>query len=465
MPFNIGISGLNAASADLKTTGNNIANAGTIGFKASRAEFANIYSLSKTGAASTAIGSGVRVASIAQQFTQGNVSFTENNMDVAINGDGFYTLRDSAGAELYTRNGQFKVDSNGYVVSNDGYNVQGFQVDSATDTINTGQVDNLRLTTAQIEPQQTATSELLANVDASSATMPDPSVVNGGTAVAIDPADPSTYHHTTSYTTYDSLGNSMLTSLYFQKNEQAPDGFNGGSDWIVGVRTVDGTGNPMPADNAVAPLQETDDYLVSFDTTGTLEGIGKLVAGDLYDKTAATGTAEIPINYETVDTTVNGVTIPFSGPPTGAADQSFTLDIAGLTQYGANFGVNDLKQNGYTTGNLAGIEIDQTGIMLARFTNGESKKLGQIILSGFTNQQGLGQSGNNNWTQTFSSGEPVTNVPGDGGLGLVTSGALEESNSDLTEDLINLIVAQRNFQANAKTITTADTITQTIINM
>ncbi|MFK5984582.1 MAG: flagellar hook protein FlgE [Pseudomonadota bacterium] len=447
MPFNIGISGLNAANADLKTTGNNIANAGTIGFKSSRAEFSNIYSLTKAGAASTAIGSGVRVSSIAQQFTQGNVSFTQNTMDVAINGDGFYTLKDASGSSLYTRNGQFKVDKNGFVVTNDGYNLQGFQVDKATDTINTGQVGSLQLTTAQIPPRSTSTSELLANLDAASTTMPAPSVVNGGTAVDIDPADPSTYHHTTSYTTYDSLGNAMLTSLYFQKTEVAPAGANGGSEWIIGVRTVDGSGAPIPADNAVAPIQETTDFVAEFETSGTLSFI---------DGVAVTATtSSLTLDYLAAGT----------GNPTGAADQTFTIDIAGLTQYGANFGVNDLKQNGYTTGNLAGIEIDQSGIMLARFTNGESQKLGQIILAGFTNPQGLGQAGNNNWTQTFSSGEPVANVPGDGGLGLVTSGALEESNTDLTEDLINLIIAQRNFQANAKTITTADTITQTIINM
>ncbi|MFK5892609.1 MAG: flagellar hook protein FlgE [Pseudomonadota bacterium] len=440
MPFNIGISGLNAANADLKTVGNNIANSSTVGFKSSRAEFSNIYSLSKTGASSTAIGSGVRVSSIAQQFTQGNISFTENNLDVAINGDGFFTLKDSSGGSLYTRNGQFKVDKDGYVVTNEGYNLQGFQVDAATNTINTGQVDNLQLTTAQIPPQATSSSELLANLDAASA--------NIDASGNINPSDPDTYHHTTSYTTYDSLGNAMLTSLYFQKNTD--------NEWTVGVRTVDAAGNPMPVDASGNP--DTTDYQITFNTSGALQTITDPGGTQTYDASGnPTGSPDLSIDY----TAAGGL----GGPPTGSADQSIDLDIAGLTQYGANFGVNDLKQNGFTTGNLSGIEIDQSGIMLARFTNGESQKLGQIVLSGFTNPQGLGQTGNNNWAQSFASGEPVVNVPGDGGLGLVTSGALEESNTDLTEDLINLIVAQRNFQANAKTITTADTITQTIINM
>jgi len=444
MPFDIGISGLNAASADLKTTGNNIANSGTIGFKSSRAEFANIYSLQKSGAASTAIGSGVRVASIAQQFTQGNISFTENNLDLAVNGDGFFSLRDTSGVAFYTRNGQFKIDADGFVVSNDGYNLQGYGVDATTNAINTGAIGNLQLSTTQIEPQATSTSTLLANVDAAESVI----------AAAIDPTDPTTYNHTTSYTTYDSLGSAMLTSVYFQKTAD--------NAWTTGVRTVDAAGTAMPADTAGPPVvQNTDDFLITFDTSGKLAtidpGAGVSGAGALYNNTVvpSTGTAELPFDYRAAG----------SGPPTGAADQQIAFNIAGLNQFGANFGVTDLKQNGYATGNLAGIEIDDTGIMLARYTNGQSKNLGQVILSGFTNPQGLGQTGNNNWAESFASGTPVVNIPGDGGLGLIQSGALEESNTDLTEDLINLIIAQRNFQANAKTITTADTITQTIINM
>ncbi len=440
MPFDIGISGLNAATADLKTTGNNIANAGTIGFKSSRAEFSNIYSLSKNGAASTAIGSGVRVSSIAQQFTQGNISFTQNNLDLAINGDGFFTVRDTAGSQLYTRNGQFKVDNEGNIVTNDGYKLQGYQVDASGNTINTGEIGALTITTTQIAPQATTTSEVIANIDASSAD------ASGN----IDPSNPSTYHHTTSYTTYDSLGNSMLTSMYFQKNDTDPVGV-----WTVGVRTVDGVGNAIPANVSGNP--ETTDYLITFDTSGKLKtidpGSGTAGAGISFDASGNAASPNLVLDYTGLNT------------PTGAAAQTINVDISKLSQYGANFSVNDLSQNGYTTGNLAGIEIDQTGIMLARFTNGQSNQLGQIILSGFANPQGLGQIGNNNWVQSFASGEPVVNVPGDGSLGLVTSGALEEANVDLTEDLINLIIAQRNFQANAKTITTADTITQTIINI
>jgi len=432
MPFDIGLSGINAAHADLKVTSNNIANAATVGFKASRAEFANVYSLSKFGAASTAIGKGVRVSAVAQQFTQGNISFTENNLDIAINGDGFFNMVDNSGSKVYSRNGQFKVDKSGYVVNNDGYNLQGYQVTSATDdTINTGDIDNIQLTTSQIAPQATSTGNLIANIDASSTII--------AAATAINPQDPATYHHTTSFTTYDSLGNEMLTSIYFQKNVDAVAG-GVNSSWTVGVRTVDAANTPLPVDLA-GPIQDTEDFTIEFDTSGNL--------------VVPVAPQELSLAY-----TAAGI-----GAPTGAADQTIALDISGVTQYGANFSVTDIQQNGFTTGNLSGIEVDQSGIMVARFTNGESKNLGQIILSGFANPQGLGQLGDNLWAESFSSGQPVVNVPGDGSLGLVQSGALEEANVNLTEELISLITAQRNFQANSKIITTADTISQTIIQM
>ena len=426
MPFDIGLSGLNAANADLKTTANNIANTATIGFKASRAEFANVYSLTKFGAAETAIGKGVRVSGITQLFTQGNISFTENNLDIAINGDGFFNMVDQSGNKSYTRNGQFKVDKNGYIVNNDGRKLQGYQVVSETDdNINTGDVGDLRLKTTQIAPNPTTTASLIANVDASS------------TAIAattdIDPKDPTTYHHTTSLTTYDSLGNEMLTTLYFQKNADASGG--GNSQWTVGVRTVDAQGNAHPADTAGPPVVEnTDDTAVEFDTTGKIK---------------------VPDPAE----------ISYTLTPTSADAQTITIDISNVTQYGANFSVTDIQQNGYSTGNLSGIEIDQGGVVLARYTNGETTNLGQIILSGFANPQGLGQIGDNQWVESYASGQPVVNTPGNGSLGLIQSGALEEANVNLTEELISLITAQRNFQANAKTISTANTIAQTIINI
>jgi len=258
----------------------------------------------------------------------------------------------------------------------------------------------------------------------------------------------------------------MLTSHYFQKTgiDATGTAADGNGIWTVGVRTVDGAGNPIPANDATSGDPETTDYLVTFDKSGVLKTIDPSVAdggtsgaGISYDSSGNAASPFLVLSYSSANTPANA--------PTGAADQSINLDISKVSQYGAKFGVTDLTQNGFTTGNLAGIEIDASGIVQARFTNGESNVLGQIVLADFTNTQGLGQVGSNNWVETFKSGQPVTNVPGAGNVGSLQSGALEESNVDLTQDLINLIIAQRNFQANAKTITTADTITQTVINL
>ncbi len=409
MPFRIGLSGLNAAQADLKITGNNIANVGTVGFKQSRAEFADVYATSKFGSVSTAIGSGVRLAAAAQQFTQGNIIFTENNLDLGITGEGFFTMDDVSGNRVYTRNGQFKVDKDGFIVDNSGSNLKGYGVDPTSNAIDTGNVVNLQLSNTSIDPLATSTASIFANLDASASTL------GAGT---IDPTDPTTYTHTTAFTSYDSLGNPITAAMYFRKTAA-----NG---WDLGVEYTDALGSTNNNFAAASAL--------TFTNTGALNA---------------------PTTV-TVDAT----------PTTGAiTPQSITYTLTGLTQFGADFGVTNLTQNGYTTGQLSGLDVDQSGIITARFTNGQSNNLGQVILTGFTNNQGLSQLGDNYWAESFSSGAGVINTPGAGNLGLINSGALEDSNVNLTEQLINLITAQRNFQANAKTITTADTVTQTLIQI
>ena len=417
MPFRIGLSGLSAAQADLKITGNNIANVGTIGFKQSRAEFADVYATSKFGSVSTAIGSGVRLAASAQQFTQGNIIFTENNLDLGITGEGFFTMDDVSGNRVYTRNGQFKVDKDGFIVDNSGSNLKGYGVDPISNAIDTGNITNLQLSNTSIDPLATSTAEIFANLDASS-----PMIANGTT---IDSADPTTYTHTTAFTAYDSLGNPLTVAMYFQKYN---DGNTPPTDnlWRLGIEYTDALGGTN--DNFAAP------DTVTFSPTGAL-------------------TSASTINFSATPTT--GATTP----------QPVTYTLTGLTQFGADFGVTNLTQNGYTTGQLSGLDVDQSGVITARFTNGQSNNLGQVVLTGFTNNQGLSQLGDNYWAESFSSGAGVINTPGAGNLGLINSGALEDSNVNLTEQLINLITAQRNFQANAKTITTADTITQTLIQI
>ncbi len=561
MPFRIGLSGLNAAQADLKITGNNISNVSTIGFKQSRAEFADVYASSKFGSVGTAIGSGVRLASAAQQFTQGNIIFTENNLDLGITGDGFFTMADVSGNQVYTRNGQFKVDNEGYIVDNSGSNLKGYGVDDVTNNVNTGSIVDLQIISTNIAPNATTQSTMVANIDSGESV---PTI-----ALSMDSqgtVDPNSYNHTTSFTSFDSLGNPMLTSLFFKKIDT--------NEWDIGIKQVDINGNifqnmdsshspfALPAvagepeivftpnidgtaaNGATGVAASAQDgagivtaaalgagatevqaaaaaaaYITSYTTNYTTPasypdstsntaansagitaaaGITGLSAAAVTainsSSTAASNAASTSaesitfLNNGTIDqSTIGGGNgafdftfdlsglggiIPLTNPvmtPYNAGGpvttQTISVDLNGLTQYGANYGVTNLTQDGYTTGQLSGIDVDQSGIISARFTNGQSNNLGQVYLTSFTNAQGLSQLGDNYWAESFSSGQGIINAPGEGNAGLINSGALEDSNVDLTEQLINLITAQRNFQANAKTITTADTITQTVIQL
>ena len=456
MPFRIGLSGLSAAQADLKVTGNNIANVGTIGFKQSRAEFADVYATSKFGSANTAIGSGVRLAGTAQQFTQGNIIFTENNLDMGIAGDGFFTMNDVSGNRVFTRNGQFKVDKDGYIVDNSNSNLQGYGVDASTNQINTGDVVDLQIVSTSIEPKATSTSAIFANLDAGEPVIAGGFVVDSVTGAV----DPLSYNHTTSFTSYDSLGNPMQTSMYYQKTAA--------NTWVVGVKMTDSNGNIFqnfdnalnsPGNSAATPPEPQIIAVgapinMQFSTTGVLDPA--LTSPSLNGP---------PVGSFSLNFTLTSPVTPPGAGPVGSADQSIIFNVNDLTQYGADFSVTNLTQDGYTTGQLSGIDVDQSGVITARFTNGESNNLGQIFLTNFNNNQGLSQLGDNYWGESFSSGNGVVNTPGSGNAGLINSGALEDSNVNLTEQLINLITAQRNFQANAKTITTADTVTQTLIQI
>ena len=521
MPFRIGLSGLNAAQADLKVTGNNIANVGTIGFKQSRAEFADVFASSKFGSASTAIGSGVSLAATAQQFTQGNIIFTENNLDLGITGDGFFTMDDVSGNRVYTRNGQFKVDREGFIVDNSGSNLKGYGIDPSTNIINTGDIVDLQIISTNIEPSPTSTAELIANIDAGGTIPTIPFSVSADGTV-----DPNSYNHTTSFTSFDSLGNPMLTSMFFRKE--------GANTWNVGIKQVDANGNVFQNMDEIAAGASfgSGEVEAALNTTGVsatvaaniaaayssaytasrnvvvppdiatanADAIAAAVAASPDPATAAIVTGSSPaalasatnaegtvtgapvdsisfLNNGTIDPstvgTGNGVlnfsfdlAAPANPVMTGASiTQSIATDLNFLTQYGADFGVTNLTQNGSSSGQLSGIDVDESGIITARFTNGQSNNLGQVFLTNFTNNQGLSQLGDNYWGETFASGQGIRNEPGSGNAGLINSGALEDSNVDLTAQLINLITAQRNFQANAKTITTADTITQTLIQI
>jgi flagellar hook protein FlgE len=404
MTFRLALSGLNAAQADLTVTANNIANTATTGFKNSRAEFAELFSVSPQGVSSNAIGNGVRVSNVAQQFTQGNIDFTDNSLDLALSGQGFFILNDG-GALAYTRAGAFQVDSQGFVVNARQQRLQAYPP-TTNGQFNTGALSDIQLVTSESAPAATNNVAVTLNLPAN-ATQP--------TVAVFDPANVNSYNNATSLTTYDSLGAAHTGTLYFTKTANP-------NEWTTQLY-VDG--------NAVGTAQTLE-----YDNTGAL-----------------------------IDPVGGTITFPAYTPATGAADMNMTFDFGTTTQYGGAFNVNAITQDGYTTGRLIGIDIDSTGVVQARFTNGRSTALGQVALANFANPQGLQQLGDTNWAETFGSGQALRGQAGNSGFGLVQSGALEASNVDITEQLVNMITAQRNFQANAQMISTADAITQTIINI
>ena len=420
MPFTIALSGLNAASSDLRVIGNNVANASTTGYKSSRAEFADIFASSNLGVTANAIGNGVRVSSVTQQFTQGNISFTDNNLDLAISGQGFFRLNDN-GTTAYTRAGAFGIDRDGFVVNSQNQRLTAFLADSNGNI--TGGLGDLQLSTADLPPQATTTVSLAANLDSTQSAI----------TIPFDSTDPSTYNSSTSVTVYDSLGNPLLMTTYYQKQAAPANTWN----QYASLTEPDGTINEMIPAGGVAG----DPVVMSFDNSGALTGV-----------VPNTGTPTVA-DYSPV------------ALGTGAANLTLTNTLTNVTQFGGAFAVTALDQNGFSTGRLSGVDIGETGIVTARFTNGQSRTLAQVATANFTNPTGLRQLGDTSWIETFDSGVPLVSAPGSGSLGLLQSGALESSNVEITEQLVNMITAQRNFQANAQVISTADTITQTIINI
>lgn len=421
MPFSIALSGLNAASKDLEVTGNNIANSSTNGFKSSRTEFADVFAVSTGGVSSTAIGSGVRLANVAQEFGQGNIDFTSSNLDLAINGEGFFVLSDG-GSQIYSRAGAFNIDRDGFVVNSAGQRLQVFDpIGNSNDTFNTGSLNDLQVSQTEGAPQATSNIGLNMNLDSS-----DPAIPSGVTP--LDPTDATTYNFSTSFSVFDSQGVEHSATTYFQKQAN--------NQWDARLY-LDGTG---PGD--VVQVGGGDTFSFEFDSNGQL--------------IPNSGTPAL-----------NGTEVIFDAknPGTGAADLNMTMDLAGLVQFGGDFTVNSLSQDGFAKGKLSGLSISEEGVISARFTNGQSNALGKVALASFPNPTELRQIGNTNWAETFSSGQPLIGEPGNGSLGAIQSGALESSNVDIAAELIKLITAQRNFQANSQVISTADTITQTIINI
>lgn len=437
MSFQQGLSGLNAASKNLDVIGNNIANSGTFGAKSSRAEFADVYAAALNGAGQNQIGIGTSLQSVAQQFTQGNITTTENPMDLAINGGGFFQVSDGVNPTRYTRNGQFKVSKDGFIVNNDGLKLMGYPANGAG-AIQPGTAQPLQLPTGGIPPAVTSTVKLEFNLDSRLKT----TAPGGGADLGIDLKDSATYNNATSMTVYDAKGQDVAVTFYFQKAATAPDGSD---TWHV-YATANGT--PFDTDsngNAIA-LDANGNPTTPF-TTLTFPPTG--------------GAPTVPTAPVTMNIPAG---VSSRGNPT-LAIPGIALDLTGATENGSSFAVTNLTQDGYAPGQLTGISVANNGVVLARYSNGQSKPAGQVELATFRNPQGLQTMGGNVWIRTVASGDAVVGVPGDGNMGALQSGALEESNVDLTAELVNMVTAQRAYQANAQTIKTQDQVLQTIVNL
>ena len=408
MSFQQGLSGLSSASKTLEAIGNNVANANTVGFKQSQAIFSDVYAASITGSGNSQIGIGTRLNQVAQQFTQGNVTASNNPLDIAINGGGFFRMS-THGAVSYARNGQFQLDKSGYIVNPEGARLTGYVADSRG-ILSTGAPAEINIRTADLPPEFTETVDAQLNLDSRQD-------IPLTTPFSID--DPTSYNNATSVSVYDSLGNAHVLQTFYLKT--------GPGDWDV-YAAADET-----LINGGARIGQ-----LSFGTDGAL---------------TAASQAALPIM----------ATVPVT---TGAATPlNVGLDYTNTTQFGSAFSVNKLDQDGYTSGRLSGFGVAPDGTVMGRYTNGKSSVLGQVVLASFANPTGLQPLGGNLWSETAVSGSPMVGAPTSGNLGALQSNAVEDSNVDLTAELVNMITAQRNYQANAQTIKTQDQVMQTLVNL
>ena len=507
MSFQQGLSGLNGAAKSLDVIGNNISNSSTVGFKGSTTDFADVYARSLNGTAGSSAGIGTSVAAIAQQFTQGNIETTANPLDIAINGAGFFRTVASGMAE-YTRNGQFSLDKNGYVVTPQGANLTGYPA-SPSGQILAGAPTPLRINTADLTPVATTKVDTSLNLD-SRAAVP--------TNIPFNASDPTTYNHQTPVDVYDTLGNVHSMSLYYVKTG------SGSWDVYVGSDGTEATNVNVAASSMADPASVSardawtsatkaspaDPAAVSSALTGyaTAASAAVVAAATAAGASAATiaainaaatsagGTAGytpdqvdkaiaaavdvpgVPVGHLNFDS--NGAlsaplmspqTLPLTVslpiyPSTGAQNSlSIKLNFAGSTQYGTDTSEKPTHQDGYTAGHLQSFTTGADGVILGHYSNGESKDLGQVVLANFTNANGLQPIGNNSWVETSASGTPTIGVPNTGSLGVLQSSAVESSNVDMTAELVNMITAQRVYQANAQTIKTQDSVLQTLVSL
>ena len=426
MAFQQGLSGLYSSSKALDVTSNNIANASTVGFKSATTHFADVYAASLSGAGASQVGIGTSTSAVAQNFTQGNITTTSNALDMAINGAGFFRLSQD-GAIRYSRNGQFHLDAQGNIVNDNKENLTGYMAD-ANGNIVASTPAAIQVNMAPISPQATGSTSdgvtFALNLDST-----DDVPASGWTPPAgTNAPETDTYNYSNAVTIYDSLGNAHTMNLYFAKTTTS-------GVWDVHFQ-VDGTSEANVNGGAAVQL--------TFDTSGNL-------------------ITPMPIAGFSID--LDGVATDLGETNDATPTLAFNLDFGGSTQYGSSFAISSKTQDGYSAGQLSSLTVGDDGTIQGVYSNGQTRNLAQIVLANFQNPNGLMAIGNNDFIETADSGQPLVGTPDSGSLGVLQSGAVEDSNVDLTAELVAMIVQQRNYQANAQSIKTQDAIMQTLVNI
>ncbi|MGI2258614.1 flagellar hook protein FlgE [Shewanella sp. GXUN23E] len=397
MSFNIALSGLQATSQDLNTISNNIANSSTVGFRGGRSEFAAIYNGGNPG--------GVNVANTSQNFSMGgSLTYTGRQLDMGIQGEGFFVLNGSDGTKMYSRAGMFSQDALGFVTDPAGNRLQGFGV-GAGGQLQNGSIGDLQIKTGSLPAKATSEIGQVSNLDARVDAI-DPAVT------PFDANDPASFHSSGTVTVYDSLGNEHALTQYYVKT--------GDNSWNV---------HYMMNGAEVGP---EGGHAITFDSKGKLAS-----GGDI--------TLDIP-----------GIS--------GADSLQLALDYGSCTQYAADYNNSSLSQDGYTAGELNGIRLDDSGMIFGTYTNGQEQLQGQVVLADFNNPNGLTPVSNNAWVATAAAGQAVIGAPSSGTMGSITGGYLEGSNVDTTAEMVSLMTAQRNYQSNAKVLDTNSTMQQALLN-
>jgi len=543
MGFQQALSGLDAASKTLEAIGNNVANSSTVGYKAQTAVFSDIFASALGGGSAGQIGIGVQLAGVQQQFSQGNISTSSNPLDLAINGGGLFRMSNQ-GTITYSRNGQFQLDKNGYLVNSAGLQLTGLGADPVTGAIIPGNYVPLQINNSAIPPQVTSLSQVQTNLDSRST---PPSAMTAGTATGTAPptsltitlggndgiagsVDGVAYNvviPAAVYTNAAALATAVQNAINNTGAVVGPPVQNGLSgtgtsvtasinasgDLVLtsnSVGTVGSAGLPggssvsvMAASAGATNLNMTAAVLTTgtdnfnpatttsytsstaqtvFDSLGNAHTLQLYYAKTSYpgrwqlytslDGNKPTGAASWAASATTLSFNTSGtLSTPMPLPQTftvntGATPTlSFKLDLTGSTQYGISFGTNQLTQDGFTSGKLSGMSVSPDGIVQGSYSNGKLRNMGQVVLANFNNLNGLQSVGGNEWAETAVSGQPIPGIPGTGNLGLVQSGAVEESNVDMTAELVNMITEQRAYQANAQTIKTEDQLMQTLVNL